>query len=282
MSDKVPITAFLMTLNEELYVRRCLSRLVDWADEVLVVDSASSDRTREIATAMGARVIVQPWLGYAPQLNMAMDAARHDWCLRLDADEVIDDELANAIAAAMQDAPDPRTGFAVERVEEFCSELMPNIRRRKKRDGFVRLMNRRHSRYDSTMLIHEEVVVEGSVRKLPGRMLHWRDFSLDERFKQDNRNATLEAKMLASQGRGWSFLRLAVKPVLRFLWTYVWCGCWRRGAHGLVFSLSAAGAEFMRQAKLWEMQAVHHQRHPPEELYRQLRHESEQAQVARG
>ncbi len=267
---KAPVTVFLLTLNEEHYIQRCLDRFLPWAAEVLVVDSGSTDRTREIATAAGARVIVQPFLGWVPQLNVAMDAASFDWCFRVDADEIVDDELAEAVANAILSNPDPRTSFVVERVEEFCSELMPNIRRRSKRTSFVRVMNRKHSRYDSSMLIHEEVVAAGARIALPGRLLHWRDFHLNERFTQDNRNATLEAAMMASRGARWNGTRLVAKPILRFLWTYVVCGAWRKGSHGLVFSLSRAMSEFMRQAKLWELQAVQHTRHPPAQLYSRL------------
>jgi len=264
---KAPVTVFVLTLNEEHYIERCLERLLPWFAEVLVVDSQSTDRTRELAEAAGARVIVQPWLGWVPQLNVAMDAATFDWCFRVEADEIVDDELARAVAGTINATPDPRTGFVVERVEEFCSALMPNIRRRSKRESFVRLMNRKHSRYDSSMLIHEEVIIGGKRVPLPGRMLHWRDFNLDQRFAQDNRNATLEARMLADQGARWSGLRMCIKPLLRFLWTYVWCGAWRKGSHGLAFSLARAQSEFMRQAKLWELQAVKHMRHPPREFY---------------
>lgn len=264
---KAPVTVFVLTLNEEHYIQRCLDRLMPWAAEVLVVDSGSTDRTLEIATAAGARVIVQPWLGWVPQLNVAMNAATFDWCFRVDADEIVDDDLAEAVANTILSNPDPHTSFVVERVEEFCSELMPNSRRRSKRDHFIRVMHRNHSRYDSSMLIHEEVVAAGARIRLPGKLLHWRDFHLNERFMQDNRNATLEAAMMVSQGARWNTAGLAGKPILRFLWTYVACGAWRKGSHGLVFSLSRAMSEFMRQAKLWELQAVQHTRHPPAELY---------------
>ena len=264
---KAPVTVFLLTLNEEHYIQRCLDRFLPWAAEVLVVDSGSTDRTREIATAAGARVIVQPWLGWVPQLNVAMDAATFDWCFRVDADEIVDDDLAEAVANTILTNPDPHTSFVVERVEEFCSELMPNVRRRSKRTSFVRVMNRKYSRYDSAMLIPEEVVAAGARIPLPGKLLHWRDFHLNERFTQDNRNATLEAAMMASQGARWNSARLVAQPILRFLWTYVACSAWRKGSHGLVFSLSRAMSEFMRQAKLWELQAVQHTRHPPSELY---------------
>ncbi|MEJ1961707.1 MAG: glycosyltransferase family 2 protein [Gammaproteobacteria bacterium] len=264
---KAPITVFVLTLNEEHYIRRCLEQLTSWAGEVLVVDSQSTDRTREIAEAAGARVIVQPWLGWVGQHHCAMDAARFDWCFKVDADEIVGDELAAAASAAILRDPDPRTGFVVERIEEFCSVLMPNTRRQSKRDTFVRLMHRKFSRYDPTMLIHEEIVCAGPRVRLPGTMLHWRDFDLTARFTQDNRNATLEAQMLARQGARWSAVRLTVKPLLRFLWVYLWSGAWRAGSHGLVYSLSRAMAEFMRQAKLWEAQAVEHVRHPPRETY---------------
>ena len=264
---KAPVTVFVLTLNEEKYIQRCLSCLTGWAAEVLVVDSASTDRTQELAAAAGARVIVQPWLGWTGQHQAAMDAASYDWCFKVDADEVLDEELAESARTAILAEPDPRTGFVIERTEEFCSALMPNMRRREKRDSFVRLMHRKHSYYDPKLLIHEEVIVSGPRVRLPGKMLHWRDFSLEQRFAQYNKQTAIEAREMAAHGRHWSWMGLLGKPLLRFLWSYVWCGAWHAGMHGLVYSMSRASAEFMRQAKLWELQAVSHLRHPPRELY---------------
>jgi hypothetical protein len=113
-------------------------------------------------------------------------------------------------------------------------------------------------------------------------MLHWRDFDITARFSQDNRNATLEAQMLARQGARWSIARLMLKPVLRFFWVYLWTGAWRAGSHGLVYSLTRATAEFMRQAKLWEAQAVKHERHPPREIYSRTADRIEQTELADG
>ncbi|MEJ0037832.1 MAG: glycosyltransferase family 2 protein [Gammaproteobacteria bacterium] len=279
---KAPVTVFVLTLNEEHYIRRCIEQLTPWAGEVLVVDSQSTDRTREIAEAAGARVVVQPWLGWVGQHHFAMDAGRFDWCFKVDADEIVDDELGAAVLAALSQDPDPRTGFVIERIEEFCSALMPNARRRTKRDSFIRVMNRKVSRYDTAMLIHEEIVAAGPRVRLPGRMLHWRDFDLTARFAQDNKNATLEAKSLEKNGARWSFSRLVIKPILRFLWVYVRSGAWRAGSHGLVYSMTRATAEFMRQAKLWEAQAVQHQRHPPRELYSRTAACIEQPELADG
>lgn len=263
----VPVSVIVLTLNEEAYVERCLGQLLPWADEVLVVDSGSTDRTVAQAEAAGARVLHQPWLGWSPQHNAGLDAARNDWCLFVDADEIVDDRLSESIAAALAAAPDPRTMFVVERIEEIAGVILPSMRRRSKRLTLVRLFNRRHAQYDPEMLIHEEVVGDGPRVMLEGGLLHWRNADLDLRFTQNNRNATIEAAALAKDGARWSALRIATKPILRFLWCYVWCGGWRAGAAGLVYCMSAADAEFMRQAKLWELQAVERQQHPPKHLY---------------
>lgn len=264
----VPVSVVVLTLNEEGCIQRCLRQLLPWAGEVVVVDSGSTDRTVEIAKAAGARVIEQPWLGWVPQHNVGIDAAAHDWCMKVDADEVVNDALAAAIIDAILADPDPRTMFIVRRVEEFAGVLLPSMRRRSKGDTFVRIFNRRTAGFDADMLIHEEVVGDGPRVALGGCLLHWRNFTLDQRFTQNNRNATLEAQALALANVRWSGLRMATKPVLRFLWCYLYCGGWRAGTPGLVYSLNAASAEFMRQAKLWEFQAVKPSRHPPERLYR--------------
>lgn len=265
--EKLPISVIILTLNEEDFIDRCVSRLTEWAGEVLVVNSGSKDKTVEVATARGARVVHQPWLGWVGQRHAGMDAATYDWCFIVEADEVVDDRLIASIREAFSTPPDPTTCFSLERVEEFCGVLLPNTRREKKRANFIRLMNKQKTRYDTSMLIHEEVMINGEVRWLEGALLHWRNFTLQERFAQDNHNATLEARMMQKSGKTPSLMRSLSMPFLRFLWLYVRCGLWKTGRHGLFYSLSCSMREIMREAKLWELTSVEQLRHPPNWMY---------------
>ncbi len=259
------ISVVVLTKNEAQYIGRCLAS-VQWADEIVVLDAGSEDGTRELATSHRAVVHEQSWLGYAAQRNRAAELASNDWVFFLDADEIVSEELARSILAVMAGAPDPRDGFSVLRRGDFLGILLPNEQRRSRRIEFVRLYNRRHSRWDPGQLVHERVIVAGRIRPLEGVLLHWRGFVIDEYVPSFNRYASLEAEMLARRGVRATAVKLLVRPILRFLWIYVRKGGFRFGARGVIWALLAASAEFFRYAKLWEREHPVATRHPPEQL----------------
>jgi hypothetical protein len=182
----------------------------------------------------------------------------------MDADEIVTPELGAAIVEALRGNPDPRDGFVLERREEFLGTLMPNMRRRSNRRTFVRLYNRMYGRYDPALDIHEQIRCPGRLHGLKGPLLHWRNYSIGQQADTLNRNAEIEARMWVAKraGRG-ARLWLVGKPVLRFLWLYVACGNWRFGTRGYIWSVLHSGAEFLRQAKAWELQNVTAAGHPP-------------------
>jgi glycosyltransferase involved in cell wall biosynthesis len=262
----IPISVIVLTKNEEAFIERCLGS-VSWADEVLVLDSGSTDRTRDLARSLGASVYEQEWLGWIPQHAKAVSLARNDWIFAVDADEIVSPELAASIVAATQGSMNPRDAYVVDRRDEFCGVLLPNMRRRKKRNTFVRLFHREHSYYDPAMVIHEEVRFKGKAVPLYGQLIHWRGLTVAQIQHQHLNNAPLEAEMLNRRGAGAGPLQVVLRPVLRVLWCYVWCGGFRLGMRGLVNALGRGAAEFYRYATLWEMRSVTHTRHPPAHIY---------------
>jgi (heptosyl)LPS beta-1,4-glucosyltransferase len=266
MKPAEPVSVVILAKNEERLIARAIAS-VWWASEVVVLDSGSSDRTRELATALGARVHHQDWLGWRAQHEAAAALARHDWIFSMDADEIVTTDLAESIVAALNAAPDPRDGYILERREEFLGTLMPNMRRRANRKAFVRLYNRRFSRYDAELDIHEQIRSPGRLMALQGVLLHWRNYNIGQQVDTLNRNAAIEARMLVrSRGRPGRLL-LVLKPFARFLWLYVLCGNWRFGVKGYVWSALHAGAEFLRQAEAWELEAVRPVTDPPPEVW---------------
>ena len=249
------LSAVIMTKNEEAKIARCI-RSVLWADEVLVIDSGSTDATREIATSLGARIVEQPWLGFSAQRNRGAALAQHDWIFYADADEIVTPELAAAIQGVMAGTPDPKDAYAVDRRGDFLGVLLPNEARPSKRRNFIRLYNRQQSAYDETMSVHEEVRFPGRALPLSGVLLHWNDLTMDEYFSLFNRYATLEAHALNEQGRHVRTLEILVRPILRFFWSYFVRGGWRLGTRGLIHAQLKASSDFMRYAKLWESQHV--------------------------
>lgn len=256
---RAALSVVILTLNEEARIARAL-RSVGFADEVVVLDAGSSDRTCEIASKLGARVVEQPWLGWAEQRNQGAALARHDWILIVDADEIVTPELARSVLAALEHA-DPQDGFALDRRDEFFGDLIPNIKNRTRRQALVRLFNRRHSRYDPAFPIHEEVAVPGRRLLLDGLFLHWRNFTFAEQMHRYVDNAGLEAVGLERRGARATPLRLIGWPLLRFAWVYA--RTWRCGTRGLVVAAMMSVAEFCRQAALWERQRVRPALDPP-------------------
>lgn len=260
------LSAVIMTKNEAAKIGRCISS-VAWADEVLVIDSGSTDATREIAGSLGARVAQQPWLGFSAQRNRGAELARYDWIFYIDADEIVSCELAESVKGVMRDTPEPDDAYAVDRRGDFLGVLLPNEARASKRNNFIRLYNRQRSAYDETMSVHEEVRFPGRAVPLSGVLLHWNDLNMDEYFSLFNRYATLEARSLDKNGVRARALDLILRPVLRFFWSYFARGGWRLGTRGLMHALLKASSDFMRYAKLWEAQNVRPSPNPPPSLY---------------
>lgn len=254
---RIPVSVLILAKNEAQLIARCI-RSVPWADEVLVLDSGSTDATATIARQLGAAVHEQPWLGWPKQRARAIALARHDWVFVLEADEVVSDRLSASIVAVMTASPDPQNGYVVDRRDEFCGRLLPNMKRRSKRDTFVRLFHRRHSRYDPAMAIHEEVRYPGRAIPLPGILLHWRGSTVADIQQQQVGICALESDMLLASGVRVTAAHIVVRPILRFLWCYIYRGGFRAGTAGLVDALARSSGEFYRYARAWNAQSGTH------------------------
>ncbi|WP_372624427.1 glycosyltransferase family 2 protein [Falsiroseomonas sp.] len=256
-AGKVPVSVIILTKNESAFIERCMQG-VAWADDIVVVDSGSTDDTRERAAALGARVFEIPWRGWVPQRQEGIARARHDWVFILEADEMVDETLAAAIRAAIagDTPPDPADGYTVERRDRFFGLVLPQQRNRRRQRAFVRIFNRRRSHYHPEHIIHEEVVFPGRSIPLRGTLLHCRGFTFGQQMARYLEVAGDEADQMERRGTHASALKVLAWPVLRFLWVYVKCGGWRLGGPGLVHALMVATSEYMRWALLWERQHV--------------------------
>jgi glycosyltransferase involved in cell wall biosynthesis len=261
------LTVIVLTRDEEQFIGRCLSS-VGWADEVIVLDSGSSDRTREIATSLGANVYEQEWLGYARQRNKAISLAKNDWVFFIDCDEIVTPKLARSIQEVISGPMDERDGYSVDRRGDFLGLLLPNMSNARNRRNFVRLFNRRYSTYDPEMKVHEEVRFTGKAIPLRGVLIHWRAYTMDEYITVFNRYATMEAEILDKKGHRANGFRIFVWPILRFLWNYVAKGGARLGTRGLIHAMLQATSEYVRYAKLWEIHNAPRMLHPPAHIYR--------------
>lgn len=230
------ITATIITFNEAENIRAACES-VAWADEILVVDSESTDATREIATECGAQVIVNPWPGFSAQKQFAVDSASHDWIFSLDADERVSPELQASIAALRdQEESTLAGGYRVARRAFYMGRWIrgggwyPDYQ--------LRFFDRRHGSWHER-LIHESVSMnEGTrVATLPGDLLHYsmRDTN-HHRQMIEERYAPLGARQMLRDGKRTSSLRAAVAGPAAFLRSFLLKGGFRDGRAGLTIA----------------------------------------------
>lgn len=250
------VTATLIVRNEAAHVEAALDS-VRWADEILVIDSESTDGTPDLARRVTDRVYVRPWPGYSAQKNLAAELASNDWILSLDADERVTPALADEIRTTLSSEPKAR-GFRMPRVTRHLGRWIRST------DWYpdyqLRLYDRRTGRWNGRA-VHESVAVSGPVARLHAELEHHAYRDLAHHLETIQRYTTLSAEELHAAGRRVSALALLAHPPLAFLRNYVLRGGVRDGAPGLVISVMNSYYVFLKHAKLWELQR--RRRRPP-------------------
>jgi glycosyltransferase involved in cell wall biosynthesis len=249
------ISAVIIAGDEESKIADAI-RSVLWADEILVVDSESTDRTREIAADLGARVIVRPWAGFSAQKQFATDSALYDWIFSLDADERVSPELRDEILHIRETSEDdlprgfriPRLSFYIGRPVRY-SGWYP--------DWQLRLFDRRAGQW-SEDLVHESFRLSDS---RPGRLRHdilhlTVDSIAQHRRMIGERYAPLAARQMFERGRRTSKFHVAISGPLAFISTYLLKGGFLDGLTGLRIARFAAHHASLKHKLLWEMQTT--------------------------
>jgi glycosyltransferase involved in cell wall biosynthesis len=245
----VKISVTIITRNEEDRIAEALAS-VAWADEIVVVDAESTDRTVEIARRYTDRIIINPWPGYAAQKNFADRQASHEWILSLDADERVSPELRQSIERLKREGP-RHDGYRIPRRAWYLGRWINHSGWYP--DYQLRLYRRDCARWQGDY-VHESVQVEGRVGTLTGDLWHLTRRSLAEHHEVLGRYTTLAAEGDLAQGKTVGFLDLLLKPPLTFLRSYLLKQGFRDGIPGLVIASFAAYYVFLKQAKLWEKQ----------------------------
>jgi glycosyltransferase involved in cell wall biosynthesis len=243
------ITATVITLNEEHNIAAALESL-SWADEIIVVDSESADRTVEIARGFTDRVFVRPWPGYSAQKNFAAEQASHNWIFSLDADERVSGELANEIAQLKNSIEPEAAGFEMSRLTFYLGRWIKHSGWRP--DYKLRLYDRKRARWRGDY-VHETLEADGKIERLSGDILHYTVRDASEHHLRMDRYTTLAAEQAYSQGRRASLVSLLVSPAVVFLRSYVLKLGFLDGVPGLAIARFAAHYEFLKNLKLWEM-----------------------------
>jgi glycosyltransferase involved in cell wall biosynthesis len=239
-----PLSVTIITLNEETRIAQAI-RSVKWADEVLVIDSGSTDRTCEIAAAEGARVLRHAWKGYGQQKNYAQSQARNDWVFSLDADEVVSAELAEEICRIFRGDLGDLAGFQFARRTYFLGRWIrhggwyPNV--------LVRIADRRKASWTEPQ-VHEQLVVRGPVARLANDLDHFSFDSVYDQALTNARFARLGGQELVRRGKGGSVIALLWKPFGKFLETYLIKRGFLDGLSGFVIAVNASHSMFLKVA----------------------------------
>ena len=242
------ISATIITFDEERNIARAIESLRS-ADEIVVVDSGSSDRTVEIAEKLGARVIEQPWLGYASQKNFAAAQASHDWVLAIDADEAISESLEAEIWQLKKNGP-KYDAYSMPRLAQYLGKWI--LHSGWHPDRKVRLYNRAKAKWEGKY-VHESVAVTGSTGRMEGSLLHFTCQSLSEHLKTMDRYTTLAAEELVANNRKIGWRHLLIDPAWTFFRTLILQRGFLDGVEGLSIAWMGALYQFIKFAKARNM-----------------------------
>lgn len=246
--SRARLSVVVITQNEEERIRACLESAA-WADELVVVDAESSDKTATIARELTDQVFVRPWPGFAAQKNFGLAQAHGDWILSLDADELISAPLREEIAVILAGGAE-HAGYSIPRRNVFWGRWMRHGGLYPDRQ--LRLLRRGRGRF-AERSVHESVTVDGSVGRLTGHLEHRSYRDVADFLARADRYSTLAAEeWLASGRRSRPLVDLVARPVGRFLGMYVARAGFLDGWRGFLLAVLYGYYVLMRSAKVWE------------------------------
>ena len=251
MPDRPRISACIIPLNEAARIDACLQSLA-FCEDIVVVDSGSTDGTRERAAARGARVIEHAFEGFRAQKDFAVGETRHDWVLCLDADERVTPALRASIEAARERGFVDAAGYRFARCTEYFGAFLRHGNAYP--DRVLRLFDRRRGGWRGGREIHEHAVVEGRVAVLDGDLEHVAYRSLDDQLARYRRYAAMMAAHMHAAGRRAHLHNLVLNPCWRFLRGYVLRAGFRDGWRGFLFACMEADYVREKFARLWLLQ----------------------------
>lgn len=245
------ISAIVITYNEEHNIAKALESL-SWADEIVIVDAESTDRTVEIASRFTDRIFIRPWPGYSAQKNFGAEQAINDWIFSLDADERMSPELKTAILKIKDQSEPEAAGYETARRTFYMGRWI-------KHSGWwpdrkVRLYDRRRARWRGDF-VHESLEVNGRIDQLEGELLHFTVRNASEHHLRMDRYTTLAAQDLYRRGKHKSIGSIFISPLIIFLRSYVFKLGFLDGVPGFAIARFAAHYEFLKNLKLWEMRS---------------------------
>ena len=256
--ERSPISAFVICMNEEEQIEACLKSLA-FCDELVVVDSFSTDRTVEIAERVGARVIQRAWPGYREQKAFGLKSVTHEWVINIDADERVTPELRSEILRVLErdhrlksdGKSDPINGYYVNRVVFFLRRWWrlggwyPEYRLRFFKKGFV---------VWGGVEPHEKPEIQGETANLRGELEHYTYKGIEDQLSRLHNLSSIAARAEFAGGKRASVVSILLNPVLRVIKFFILKKGYREGLAGLIVAMAEGYYTFMKYAKLWELE----------------------------
>ncbi len=243
-----PLSVVIITFNEEKNIARCIQSVKDVADEVLVVDSYSTDRTEDICRTMGARFLQHAWEGYSPQKNYANSMAKYDHILSIDADEALSDTLKSILELKDNWT---KAGYRMNRMTNYCGKWIRHGSWYP--DRKLRLFDRTKGGWVGT--IHETIEFSQEVPTgfLKGDLLHYSYTTIADHVRQANHFTDITADQAFARGKKAGIIKILCSPLFKFIRDYIFLLGFLDGYYGFIVCRISAQASFLKYAKLREL-----------------------------
>ncbi len=242
-----PISAVIIANNASRSIGEVVTAM-KWCDEVLVVDSGSTDNTVELCKTLGCTIIYHKFESYGQQKYFAVSQAKNDWVWVIDSDEIATTEIIEEAKEKISSGK--YVGLMVPISLVFVGKLLRFGNEFKK--PHLRLFNRKYGNYNDS-LVHEDVILEGKIGKLHNHVLHYSYYNIDDYFKKFNSYTTHAAQQMQSQNKNVNILSAIIKLPFQFIILYIFRGLILDGIQGLLWATFSSWYSFVKYIKLWEM-----------------------------
>jgi hypothetical protein len=245
------LSVVIITFNEEKTIGKCIASVREVANEIIVLDSYSTDKTIDIARSAGALVYQQTFKGYGPQKNAALQHSKYDLVLSLDADEILNSTLVQAISAEKKALS--YDAYMMNRCTNYCGKFIRHGSWYP--DKKVRLFNKRIAKW-SDDLIHEkiEIPTHATIKELKGDILHYSYHNIAEHVTQNNNFSTLSSEFLFTKGYRTNLFKILINPVWAFILSFFLRGGFRDGIYGFIVAVNISHLTFLKHTKLIMLQ----------------------------
>jgi len=247
--EKLPLSVGIITFNEEENLPRTLEAIKDIADEIVILDSFSTDNTVEIAKKYGAKVYQEKWKGFRDQKNSLLKKCNNEWILFLDADEVVSEELKRNIVKELKNPS--ADGYMIDRLTFYLGKFLKHVWRP---DWNLRLVKKSANPRWEGENIHEYLVIDGKVKKLKGYLYHYTYKNLQEHFSKSIKYAKLSAEIYHKKGKKFKLHKVIFNPIWAFFRIYFINLGFLDGLRGLAIAISYFTSTFLKYMFLWELE----------------------------